>query len=335
MKSDSKLGYREVRNASTSFNLILNSNDVPKTHRFEFWRSMFEKVGDLIPDPERTLQDCTVEGILRGPIGYARVCGPGFATHRRREHLQSASEETLSLVRYDNPVRYHFGNDLALGLKRGEILLNEGSATYEMSFPVAGRQKSRLMSIKRSVIDALLPHGLDYHLKPRVWSRSDKVNGLLATGIDLFNSTGAFDQSRSAGDRDADAFCALVAVALCPSPELLQAYRSYIDIVRLALAKQIIDKHIAEDGLDSARIAQLSGMSQRTLERVFEPVNGVWRYVQERRLELIYQALLRGDKGGLVPLAMAHGFVNRSHFSTAFKRRFGLAPRDVRALGGY
>jgi AraC-like DNA-binding protein len=312
----------------------LKSNDVPKFRRLDFWRSVFEKVGRLEPSPDRPIQDCVVDGYLYGPIGFVNVQGPGLSTSRQLEHVRKASDATLTIARYANPVHYNFGGDVSVGVKRGDILFCEANATYSMDFLVPGRQPFSIMSIQRAAVEKFLPCGLSYQSKPLLWPRSNKINALLWTGLSLFTS-GIPDWGPPASMRNTDALCALIATILCPSPDMLVANQNKIDFIRLALAKKIIEMAIADPALDSVLVAQRGGMSMRTLERVFEPANGIMHYIQERRLELIHQELMSGKATRLGALAQAYGFVNASHFSTSFKRKFGLAPRQARILGGY
>ena len=61
---------------------------------------------------------------------------------------------------------------------------------------------------------------------------------------------------------------------------------------------------------------------------------GVAAYVQQRRLARVH-ALLSStqDRRRIAELAFAHGFVSETHFSRAFRRRYGYAPREVRNGG--
>lgn len=95
--------------------------------------------------------------------------------------------------------------------------------------------------------------------------------------------------------------------------------------------KNYIDAHIDDDTLTVGRIAGEQGLSTRYLAKVFEgedqTVSGwIWR----RRLELCHAALLAADGTRTISdIAYSHGFKNVSHFSRAFRDRYGASPRAV------
>jgi len=100
-----------------------------------------------------------------------------------------------------------------------------------------------------------------------------------------------------------------------------------------------VRRHV-EDGLGSADLAPAAickalGISRPTLYRAFQPSGGVVRYVQRRRLEAVHVLLSDpAETRGLADLAQDFGFSSHAHFSTAFRRRFGYTPRDLRQGGG-
>lgn len=100
-----------------------------------------------------------------------------------------------------------------------------------------------------------------------------------------------------------------------------------------------VRRHV-EDGLGSAdlsptAICRALGVSRPTLYRAFKGSGGIVRYVQRRRLEAVHVLLSDADETrSLAALAEDFGFSSHAHFSTAFRRRFGYAPRDLRMGGG-
>ncbi len=94
----------------------------------------------------------------------------------------------------------------------------------------------------------------------------------------------------------------------------------------------VIDAHLAEDGLSPEWIAQAIGVSVRGLYRVFSRQGlVVAQYIKHRRLDLCAQALRQaaGDEK-LSTLGYSWGFADSSHFSSAFKTRFGVPPGEYR-----
>jgi AraC-like DNA-binding protein len=52
-------------------------------------------------------------------------------------------------------------------------------------------------------------------------------------------------------------------------------------------------------------------------------------WIWNRRLQLAYDALAKPEGRSITAIAFEHGFNSPTHFSTMFRRKFGLAPRDV------
>lgn len=94
-------------------------------------------------------------------------------------------------------------------------------------------------------------------------------------------------------------------------------------------ARNLIDERLADEGLSAELICHELGMSRSTLYRQFQDRNGVEKYILERRLTLARARLSEGVSGGIGNLALDLGFKSQSHFSTAYRSRFGLRPRDT------
>lgn len=57
----------------------------------------------------------------------------------------------------------------------------------------------------------------------------------------------------------------------------------------------------------------------------------VAQYIKNRRLDLCAQALRSiSDDEKLAGIGYSRGFTDHSHFSTAFKQRFGVSPGEYR-----
>jgi AraC-like DNA-binding protein len=81
-------------------------------------------------------------------------------------------------------------------------------------------------------------------------------------------------------------------------------------------------------------LIRLFHISRATLYRLFEDEGGVAAYILSRRLDRC-RAILGASTGrdpSISELAFNHGFVSVAHFSRAFRRRFGIAPRDGRGV---
>ncbi|ENA0608799.1 transcriptional regulator FeaR [Enterobacter bugandensis] len=94
----------------------------------------------------------------------------------------------------------------------------------------------------------------------------------------------------------------------------------------------LIDDHIQSEALRPEWIASECGMSVRSLYRMFaEKGLVVAQYIKNRRLDLCAQVLRSAsDDEKLAGIGYSWGFADHSHFSTAFKQRFGVSPGEYR-----
>lgn len=94
-------------------------------------------------------------------------------------------------------------------------------------------------------------------------------------------------------------------------------------------ALHLIDERLGSERLRAETICQGIGISRSALYRQFQNHGGVERYIIERRLTVARNQLMEGSGGSIGNLALDFGFRIQSHFSTAYRARFGMRPRDT------
>lgn len=105
-----------------------------------------------------------------------------------------------------------------------------------------------------------------------------------------------------------------------------------------AAIEDYVRRHLADPGLELATIAAAFDCSPRTLHRAFQQPDGlsIERYLWRARLEACAQMLQLPQAAGraVADIALAHGFVSSTHFSTQFRAAFGMCPSDYRRQYG-
>ncbi len=56
-------------------------------------------------------------------------------------------------------------------------------------------------------------------------------------------------------------------------------------------------------------------------------------WIWNRRLQACYDEIAKSDGRSITSIAFDHGFSSSAHFSTMFRRRYGLTPREVARRG--
>lgn len=103
--------------------------------------------------------------------------------------------------------------------------------------------------------------------------------------------------------------------------------------IALNRVKAFIERHLADPDLDTAKVAGGVGLSPRYINDLFKDEDtSLIRYIWQRRLENCRKDLLDPIHAGhrLSDIAFRWGFNDLSHFSRAFRQRFGCSPTEYR-----
>ncbi|WP_245276423.1 helix-turn-helix domain-containing protein [Methylocapsa aurea] len=103
--------------------------------------------------------------------------------------------------------------------------------------------------------------------------------------------------------------------------------------VSMRRVKLLIEKCLADCDLDTAIIARRAGLSARYVNALFgDEGTSLMRYVWRLRLENCAKDMQDPRRAGdaISDIAFRWGFNDASHFSRAFRRQFGRAPREFR-----
>ena len=99
----------------------------------------------------------------------------------------------------------------------------------------------------------------------------------------------------------------------------------------MAKACGFVDEHICDPELGALVIAQAIGVSPRYVQMLFAAEGTTpSAFIQDRRLRLAAERLRRPDAPCITEVAMAVGFNDLTHFGRAFRKRYGVTPRDYR-----
>jgi AraC-like DNA-binding protein len=101
------------------------------------------------------------------------------------------------------------------------------------------------------------------------------------------------------------------------------------DRVRLSRAREFIEAHLTE-GLSVEAVAKAAAINPSGLQRLFQLSEelSVFGYVRKLRLERAFEALQAGTMT-ITEASVLAGYSNPANFATAFRRRFGLSPRNA------
>lgn len=107
---------------------------------------------------------------------------------------------------------------------------------------------------------------------------------------------------------------------------------SHADIRKVRLAREILLRDIQSPPTLSA-LAALTGLNGFKLKAGFRAVfsNSVFGYLSEYRLQLARCDVLQGNKS-ITAIAYDMGYTSLSHFSNAFRKKFGTSPLKMKVM---
>jgi AraC-like DNA-binding protein len=97
--------------------------------------------------------------------------------------------------------------------------------------------------------------------------------------------------------------------------------------------KRYVQANLHQEKLSPEGILQLFQLPRPTLYRMFEPEGGLAAYIRNCRLREAADDLVRFPHVSVAEIAYGLDFGSHSDFTRAFRRAYGMAPQDFRALG--
>jgi len=215
------------------------------------------------------------------------------------------------------------------------VELRRAGTTLTYSRPVVSADRGMSIRLSPALVDALLPRNGG-------GGRVEFPSGVLRLGSSGFVELRALrraidDPSTNAAEQIEQRAIALLAGilgAVLRRPSVAGARRRLTTSARhieaVERAKEFLAERIHEQPTLLAA-AKTAAYAPHHLERIFRAETGlsVHQYLNELRLR---QAAVRLDEGAgnLSRLALDLGFSSQSHFTTAFRARFGCAPGAYR-----
>ncbi|WP_285655958.1 helix-turn-helix domain-containing protein [Actinomycetospora sp. NBRC 106375] len=175
-----------------------------------------------------------------------------------------------------------------------------------------------------------VPHGeLDAKLhgrRPRL-GRAVTATGAGAAVAALMPALWSLDAADPAAGELAESFATAVAAATAGAP----AERPRAGVTRAAVLAHV-ERHLGDRDLTVAGVCRLFAISPRTLHHLFAGTGESFAAtVRHRRLDRCAAVLADpATTATVTAVARAHGFDDPTAFARAFRRRFGVSPRERR-----
>ncbi|HBU8525883.1 TPA: transcriptional regulator FeaR [Klebsiella aerogenes] len=262
-----------------------------------------------------------IDASYTGSLKVSTVTARGVNLYRTRNEIKRDNDAWFYTVFQLEGRAAIEQDERQVALEAGDIMLIDASRPCSIFWQHTSKQASLLLP--RQLVESQL-HGGDISIATRL----NKTLPMVQLSQRLLQ-----ESLRSPALSESEGEAALEAIICLLRPMLLQQ-----DAPPTRRDKQfqkimaLIDESIQSEQLRPEWLAGETGMSVRSLYRLFADKGlVVAQYIKNRRLDLCARALQNAhDEEKLAGIGYSWGFSDHSHFSTAFKQRFGVSPGEYR-----
>jgi AraC-like DNA-binding protein len=307
----------------------IETGRLPIGERLDIWRGALEPIFEITPDPHLPAAGF-VGSIAMSHLGDAlisTVAATAQIFDRSRAHAKRTGLDHFMVQTFLRGEHNGVCGENEVRRGRGDVWildLSQATRTHAKTFT------NVTLIMPRDRVLPLLKGGEIHGTTMRSGSASARLIGshletLLgaAPDMDLTEATAAVDAA---------------ALMIAGAWSSIRESRAEVTAAVRATARRTIcdyiDQNLTDEALSPELLVRLFRMSRATLYRLFEDEGGVAAYVLSRRLDRC-RAILGASTGterSIGELAFSHGFASEAHFSRAFRRRFGIAPREARGV---
>lgn len=223
----------------------------------------------------------------------------------------------------------------AIGLRQGktEVLTNSAcGAFYSASDPYelycSKESKSIFIEINRDDVENHFGHTAEANY---AFSTSVGSGALFSSFVLSVVAENEY-LSQNRHHEICNSIIGLLSMAINESQEYkFKAESETVQQAKTRAIKHFIKLNVTNSNLSPAYIAKHNSISLRYLHYLFsQEERSVMDYVWQQRLRYGHAELLRnGAEKTIFQIAFNSGFNSSSHFSSSFRREFGLRPKDV------
>ncbi|MFK2890806.1 helix-turn-helix domain-containing protein [Dyella flagellata] len=125
----------------------------------------------------------------------------------------------------------------------------------------------------------------------------------------------------------------LILAAFQKQARLSDSARAAARAAMLCRIKAYVHNHLYSNELSPDKILGAFPLARPTLYRMFEHEGGLHAYIRNCRLREAAEALLSSPSSRMTDMASKLGFNSHPDFTRAFRRAYGVAPLEFRAMG--
>ncbi len=308
--------------------IVLTTESLDQKERFNYWNDVVTKfyapcVGN-VAELDQFNATTTVHSF--GSSEISTVDSVSIRYDRRPEDLHRIPREDIFLSVITEGEGYFSQNDRTVKHQKGDVLLYDSAKPYVFNYPKA--YQSMLLRVPRALVQTKV-NQLD-QLGGTVF-KSHTPHARLIQSLMRETNFIASEPELQEGDEFIMPTLEMITTALgkATNSQLILANETSHQKL-LNEIKQFARQNITEESLSLEMIAEHKNLSIRTLSRLFAEAGETPKsWLQEQRLCGAYEAILKRRVTNVTEAALTFGYKDLSHFSRAFKRRFGCTPNSL------
>lgn len=309
---------------------FVSTDGVNASERLEFWKSGGTSLfGPLqLEQEDRDHFEASFSHTRLGDLIFCRLAaGVAHCAARTKAMALNDDRPYLKAVLQTKGRSVIAQGNVRTALRSGQWTVYDAGGPY--SATASHRAEFSIILIPRSKV---VGHGVDMRkLILRPLSAREGFGKLIWTFLDMVMDQIPTVQKHRSFDV-AEVIAQMLRITLFDSFETQSDVNS-----RDALRERVkfcISAHLSDPGLSVSKLADLMHCSKRYIHMIFRPEGvSISEYILKARLDRCRDQLLDPSSGprSITDIAYSWGFNNSNHFSRAFKREFGVSPRELRA----
>lgn len=311
----------------------ISTRQVRPHEQINFWRETVCRLFANVELSSRLGPDFfgSMRGVPWGELRLTHVIAGAESVARTRSQAQSAMEDAYFFVLLLQGEEWLEQDGREVLMRAGDMAIYDAARPHRLTFP--HDFEKLILQIPRRLLRERVA-GIEHCTSLQIAGKHG-AGAVVSSFLKTFAChTGQLDlrQITTLSEQALD----LIALSLA-SVRPVDIWLSRSRSLSLSRVKSFIEQNLANPLLDTAMVAVGTGLSPRYTNQLFEDEGiSLMRYVWKRRLERCRNDMLAPSQLGcrVYDIAMRWGFNDPSHFSRAFKKQFGVTPREFQQAQG-
>ena len=223
------------------------------------------------------------------------------------------------------------GNITGVNKKRGAANAVQGIVAFDLNQPfLVDRPACQVLSlfVPKSLVDSDFPDAEAIH--GRIIERDSPLPRLVFDHMVSLSRDLPSMHPQEATDA-VQVGAQLLVAAFQKQVRVNGKARAAMQSAVLGKIRRFVDANLHQSALTPSSIVDALELKRATVYRWFDHEGGLGTYIRNRRLREAADEMIRFPHRAITEIAYGLGFKSASDFTRAFRRAYGLSPRDARA----